>query len=78
MLSDNDDNDETFELQAAVAAVFLHGILDAQECKASRHHSSRCAYLCQPQLLSNPRIGMPWQQLVGVVNRLLTFVYLLI
>ena len=30
------DNDETFELRAAVAAVFLHGILDARERKASR------------------------------------------
>lgn len=58
----SDDEEETFELQAAIAALFLHGILDARERKARRRSSGR-AYLCRPQLLPNPRTGTPWQQL---------------
>ncbi|KAL0946034.1 hypothetical protein HGRIS_012309 [Hohenbuehelia grisea] len=58
----DDDGEELLQAQALCALTLLVGVLEAHEQSVRRRNPSRL-YLCRPQLLPNPRIGTPWQQL---------------
>src|ERR1700721_2707661 len=56
------EDDEDFQRTAISALVVAHGILEAQRLRAERRSHNR-HYLTRPELLPNPRLDTPWQQL---------------
>ena len=58
---DSDDDSDEKEL-AALALLILIGAKEANERRLERRRQTR-TYLCQPQLMPNPRAGTAWQVL---------------
>lgn len=59
-----DEEEEDLMMTGAFLATFLSGIFMSHTDRIQHHNPSRL-YLCRPQLLPNPRIGTPWQQLLA-------------
>jgi hypothetical protein len=57
-----EDDEEDLEQVATLTAVILTGAEEVRILCAERRKQSRL-YLCQPQLLPNPRVNTPWQVL---------------
>jgi len=56
------DYDEEEAAAAAACAIIFHQLLVARQARIERRRSHRL-YLCRRELLPNPRVGTPWQQL---------------
>ncbi|KAJ7194857.1 hypothetical protein GGX14DRAFT_402074 [Mycena pura] len=56
-----------WQLSQQLAGAVLLGALEARRRRAERRRHSRL-YLCRPQLLPNPRVETPWQQLYASQN----------
>lgn len=58
---EQDEDDEKLR-QAALAVLLVIGAEEARNDRQARRHRTRY-YLCQPELMPNPRVDSPWQKL---------------
>jgi hypothetical protein len=63
----DEETEDQQQLVGLATAIMLFGAIEAHRLCDEQQKPSRL-YLCQPQLLPNPRITAPWQVLYGTKN----------